>query len=435
MYTKHKTNVINILSIAHERRFHYDTIEVMDLRKQTARLMKKNQRRVGEHFFTVPSPKRYPFQWLWDSCFHAYIYGALGNDAAAAAELDSLLSKQLPSGRIPHIIFWKEPKATLPNWGRENRGHDINRIFGTAGVSNLTQPPLIARAIYDLYKRTHDETILQRTYEPLHRYFDYLLKERTVPGSNLLIIVNPDESGEDNARRFDDPLGLPAVQTEDDHLTARLDLMKQLAACEFDTKVCMQKHFAVVDVSFNCIYADGLKAMSQVARQLGRDSEASLYSARRANLVNEMREQLSADGTHFVSRDMIGKRSLPATEWTRFMPLYAGILSKKEASKLATEIFNTDTFWSPHGIRTLAALDLAYEPTNGFWRGPIWHAPHFFLYKGLKRYGLQAEADRIKAASKALLSNTGFFEYYDAETGAGLGADRFTWGGLYLAMD
>lgn len=397
--------------------------------------MKKNQREVAGNFFTVPSPERYPFQWLWDSCFHTYIYSALGKHREAEAELASLLARQLPSGRIPHIIFWKEPTAKLPNWGRENKGHDINRLFQQAGTSNLTQPPLIARTYYDLYKKTHDHQMLERVYPKLRSYFTYLATNRTQAESQILNIVNPDESGEDNARRFDEALGLHTRSNDEDHLSARLALMKRLSACDFDTKTCMQKHFAVADLSFNCIYADGLKAMAQIAGQIGKQAESSEYSARRSALVNEMRERMSADGTHFVSRDLIAERNLPATEWTRFMPLYAGMVSRAEAEKLVAELFDTSTFLSPFGIRTLSKKDEAYSPRVGFWRGPIWHAPHFFLYKGLRRYGFATEATAVKKLTIQLLETEGFYEYYDAETGAGLGAESFTWGGLFLTMD
>jgi glycogen debranching enzyme len=407
----------------------------MHIKKAATALMKQNQRTVDGHFFTVPSSERYPFQWLWDSCFHAYIYSALGRHAAAEKELSSLLSRQLPSGRIPHIIFWKEPDIPLPNWGREHQGHDINRLFQTAGTSNLTQPPLIARAYYDLYLKTHDLKTLTAVYDQLQAYFSYLHTNRTDGQSRILSIVNPDESGEDNARRFDEPLGLAPTSTEEGHLSARLALMKRLSACDFDTKTCMQKHFAVADLSFNCIYADGLKAMAQIARQIGKDAESSEYSRLRSALVNEMRERLSADGTHFVSRDLIAGRNLPATEWTRFMPLYAGMVSKAEAAKLVAELFDSDSFLSAHGARTLSKKDIGYEPSAGFWRGPIWHAPHFFLYKGLRRYGFDKEARVIKEKTSDLLKTSGFYEYYDAETGVGLGAQNFTWGALYLAMD
>jgi putative isomerase len=211
--------------------------------------------------------------------------------------------------------------------------------------------------------------------------------------------------------------------------------MKQLAACGFDTRICMQKHFAVVDLSFNCVYADGLKAMAQIAQQLGDNSASSAYSVRRARVLEAMRSELSADGTHFVSRDLIGRRSLPATEWTRFMPLFAGMVSRNEAEKLAAELFDEDLYLSPYGIRTLSKADPAYAPRDGFWRGPIWHAPHFFLYRGLLRYGLTDEAHALKNYTKHLLDSSGFCEYYDSETGSGLGATNFTWGGLYLSMD
>src|SRR5215472_11862110 len=52
--------------------------------------------------FTMPNRRKYPWQWLWDSCFHAIAWSALG-DARCATELESLFSLQLPNGFLPHM--------------------------------------------------------------------------------------------------------------------------------------------------------------------------------------------------------------------------------------------------------------------------------------------------------------------------------------------
>ena len=55
----------------------------------------------GKEFsFVVPSLRGYPFQWFWDSCFHAIALTHLDLDQAKA-ELTTLMSAALPDGFIP----------------------------------------------------------------------------------------------------------------------------------------------------------------------------------------------------------------------------------------------------------------------------------------------------------------------------------------------
>src|SRR6476661_10201188 len=55
--------------------------------------------------FSCPSPGHYPFQWFWDSCFHAVALAHL-EPGAAREELALLLAGQDESGFIPHVLFW-----------------------------------------------------------------------------------------------------------------------------------------------------------------------------------------------------------------------------------------------------------------------------------------------------------------------------------------
>jgi hypothetical protein len=58
--------------------------------------------------YTCPSPGRYPWQWYWDSCFHAIAWRQFDR-RRAERELRSLLAVQRPDGFIGHTIFWNAP--------------------------------------------------------------------------------------------------------------------------------------------------------------------------------------------------------------------------------------------------------------------------------------------------------------------------------------
>ena len=122
----------------------------------------------GKEFsFVVPSLRGYPFQWFWDSCFHAIALTHLDLDQAKA-ELTTLMSAALPDGFIPHIIFWEMDKQ--PEFLARN-------IVGmvSPNYSSTIQPPILAYAVERVYQATGDEDfkdtaipILKAYYYPHH---------------------------------------------------------------------------------------------------------------------------------------------------------------------------------------------------------------------------------------------------------------------------
>src|SRR5437763_15256924 len=58
--------------------------------------------------YTCPSPRRYPWQWYWDSCFTAMVWRHF-DPARSRRELESLLTAARADGFIGHTIFWDRP--------------------------------------------------------------------------------------------------------------------------------------------------------------------------------------------------------------------------------------------------------------------------------------------------------------------------------------
>jgi glycogen debranching enzyme len=405
-----------------------------ELKEKVANLMSSNYRQVNGYSFTMPAPERYPFQWFWDSCFHAHIYTALNDTDRAKSELRSVTSQPTSGGMLPHIIFWESIEGIRPNWGRELRGGDLDAAFGHKGVSNLTQPPLIARTLYETYLASQDDNFLAELYPIVKNHFDYLARERTVQHSPLLFIINPDESGEDNSPRFDELLSLPHQHQASENLDKRIDLMQKLVDCDFNTKICMQQYFAVYDVGFNCVYYDGLLALGDIAQQLGKTDDQAQFVETATHVKEHMRNTLSDEQGRFYSFDLIREKHIAIDTWNMFMPLYAKILEPNEAVNLTRCLFDSQTFMGKRGLRTVSATEPSYDPVDGFWRGPTWLAPYWFISKGLRAYGLTTEAEQLTQQAQSLVATSDFFEQYHPDTGVGEGASLFTWSGLVLDM-
>ncbi|MBI4080120.1 hypothetical protein HY414_02765 [Candidatus Kaiserbacteria bacterium] len=396
----------------------------MDVVRAARKLLEENRRATDGHQYTVPSQEHYPYQWLWDSCFHAIIL-AQYDPEAARAELRSLLSKQFKDGMVPHIIYWKPGILHLFSWGVE-------------GTSSLTQPPMIAYAAWEVHRRSPDQAFLESIYPSLLAYYRFLIEKRDPRDHHLIGIINPDESGEDNSPRFDAPLSAAHDISSTDHLELRKKLIEQNTVCKFDAELCMRNYFWVKDVPFNAILVENLRALGHIASFL-KHGDGEHFANLHAELVaNAMREYLFVDGAYWSAWGVEYKLLRVAT-WGHFAPLFAGLYTPEEAAHIVhAQLLDPETFYAPFGIRTVSKKERAYRPEgygDGFsWRGPVWMAPHWFIYRGLLRYGYEKEAADIRAKSLALLERSGFRECFNPETAEGQGAHGFTWGALVLDM-
>ncbi|MCR4333721.1 MAG: hypothetical protein NUV60_01720 [Patescibacteria group bacterium] len=391
----------------------------MTIRRKAFALLAANRRTTDGHTYTVPSPDSYPYQWLWDSCFHAIVL-AKSEPEAAMEELRALVSKQLPDGMIPHIIYWVPGDLHRYEWGLD-------------GTSALTQPPMLAYAVWEIYKETHDDAFLAELYPALMRYYEYLIDKRDPRDHHLAGIINPDESGEDNSPRFDEVLHVPSGISLGDHLARRLELVDANRTCNFDAESCMKKYFWVKDVPFNAILVENLRTLEHISSLLGKEDGEHFCKLNIELISTAMRDRLFENGV-FLSAASSEYVPLRVATWAYFAPLFADLYTPEEARALVDkELLNEDTFWAPHGVRTVSKKEKAYRP-DGYWRGSVWMAPHWFIYKGLMRYGFTEEAQLIRDKSVALIEQSGFREYFDPETGEGYGAHDFTWGALVTDM-
>lgn len=256
----------------------YIIIQV-ELNLACRQLFLENKRQKGGFQYTVPSPSSYPYQWFWDSCFHAIILTHF-NIEDAKKEVLSLVAKQFDNGMIPHMIYWRNlNKTSFPpiKWGKN-------------GTSTLTQPPMIAYAVWEIFQKDKDLKFIKSVYPHLYHFYKYLLTERDPHENHLIGIMNPDESGEDNSPRFDKPLDLPPTQTLEKNTKRRFNLIKQNIKCKFDAPFCMRNFFWVKDVPFNCMMVENLRLLAKIAKKLGFSDDAFYFTEKADEISLAMRE-------------------------------------------------------------------------------------------------------------------------------------------------
>jgi len=396
---------------------------MFDLHQACKQLLYQNRRCEGDFQYTLPSPTSYPHQWFWDSCFHAIIYTHF-DITSAKREILSMVARQFDNGMIPHMIYWKGPD--------EAPFHPIE--WGKKGTSTITQPPMIAYAVWRIFEKDGDIKFIKSVYPHLYHFYRYLLTERDPHEKHLIGIINPDESGEDNSPRFDLPLNLPPIQTLEINTQRRMELIEKNIECKFDAPFCMRNFFWVKDVPFNCIMIENLRLLAKLAQNLDNHDDANYFLSKADCIASSMVHLMLEDGIYWST---YGEKytKIKVKTWAMFAPLFAHILNQEQASKLVNDhLLNKNEFWTNYPVPTTSLDEAAFNP-RGFWRGPTWIGINWFIYKGLINYGFTDPAGKIKESSVALLEKSGFREHFHPNTGEGLGAENFTWGGLVIDMN
>ena len=142
-----------------------------------------------EYSFVCPSLTGYPFQWFWDSCFHAIALLHLDQDQAKA-EMTTLMSGALPDGFIPHIIFWEMEKQ--PEFLSRNIVGRTSEFY-----SATMQPPIIAYTVERIYQATGDRAFLDAALPVLTGFYRWLKRMRDPDENGLIAVIQQEEAGAD----------------------------------------------------------------------------------------------------------------------------------------------------------------------------------------------------------------------------------------------
>lgn len=411
-------------------------VDVDQLVQQARQLLLSNRRvgvsRWGQRYsFVCPSPVTYPYQWFWDSCFHAIALSHIEPEMAKQ-ELTSLLSIQEPSGFIPHVIFWTriDPRTY---WIFLESAPSI-RPRHTA----LIQPPVLAQAVEAVFQRTEDVEFLRQVLPGVRSYYGWLAEHRDPDGDGLISIVVPYESGLDEKPAYEIAIGRqpsnrgsPTMQwrrLEVEHLRDGWDSKRILASDRFN----------VEDVLVNCVYAEGLRAASRLSRVVGDSAEARSLRGR-ADQTEAAVLQKCYDARDGLFYDLYSRRELKARvkTVTCLLPVMLDGIAQTVLRRLvADHLLNPEEFWLPYPVPSVAASEPSFSagPGRFQWRGPTWVNTNWFIVKGLWKHGYQEIARTIAQRTVEMVWRSGFWEYYDPYSGGGYGARSFGWSTLVVDM-
>jgi glycogen debranching enzyme len=394
----------------------------------------------SKHFDTPycymqPSPTTYPYQYFWDTCLHVFILTALEEHELAKRNMRSLFAMQDDDGFVGHMLFWSRVRPA--KWTDIFQSRPSRELF-RPHMSALIQPPLVAQTLQRIYAGTEDRTFLKEMLPKLKKYFDWLGKHRDLDGDGLISIITPFESGMDWKPTFDQVVGFP-------HGVANRRLFWRVVGTDarnfihrYDIETLARKrYFLVKEVGFNTIYAQNLKALSQLCEELD-DDEAQQYADLSSTVVTSMIDTMyDEDEAAFYDVDASTGERIRVLTPTIFFPLVIRDLPTPiTAALIDRHISRKDEFDTEYPIPSVAKNDPSFNPYESeyLWRGPTWIFYNWFVYQCLFYQGFHDEAKMLEDTMRKLIQQSGFREYYNPFTGEGYGAQNFTWSGLVVDM-
>ncbi len=185
-----------------------------------------------------------------------------------------------------------------------------------------------------------------------------------------------------------------------------------------------------------------LRAMSVIATHLSLHADSKAFDQRADQVVKLINSTFwdEKQGMYFDRNEKTGER-IYVKSATNFTPIFAGAATPQRAKRMIKEhLLNPEEFWLTYPVASYAKTEPDYYQGSHRecnWRGPTWAPTNYMIFQGLRAYGYKTEARELatRLLNMALLKNPVLREYYNAETGEGLGQTRF-WGftALYYGM-
>jgi hypothetical protein len=407
--------------------------------------------------YTIPSGRLYPFQWNWDAGFHALGWAYIDIERSFL-EIESLFKGQWKNGMLPHVVFHEHNEQYFPGpseWNITCSVHAPEKI-STTGITQLPVFGFIVDRIaqYLNYSSTDLEAFLAHLYPKMLDFHRYLFNHRDPNGEGLVYIQHNWESA-DNSPMWDAALAAIDIsqakdvsglrkdninvdashRPSDDNYKRYIHLISLMKSVHYDDGKIAESHpFLIQDIFFNSLLLKSNQGLLNIGRYLKQDTSEVEEWIRKSTATINHKLWNEEDGFYY-SYDLRTQRQIPVKTSAGLLPLFAGICTQGQAERLVHQLnrnFLGGEDWSL--CPSTAASESSFDPLR-YWRGPVWVNVNWMIHHGLKRYGFQALADKIKEDTMGLIEDSGMYEYFDprptalypGKANAGLGADHFSW--------
>jgi putative isomerase len=322
----------------------------------------------------APSKINYVGLWLWDSAMHALAYRHVDPELARN-QIRAMLTCQLADGMLPDAVYDEGVVSELEHPFR----------------AEVTKPPILAWAALKLHETNPDPDFLQEIYVPLVRWNAWWFSMNDDDVDGLAQYNHPYSSGLDDSPLWD--YGMP-VESPD-----------------LNTYLCVQ-----------------MGSLALMAEELGMSAEGGMWRRRAAAIVRRMIEDFWDEeaGLFLALHD---EQPISVVTPFNLYPLWTGQLLQDIRDRLIAHLTNADEFWGEYVIPSVARNDSHFDPET-MWQGPVWVNINYFFIEALRQVGEYDLARTLREKTLELvMSQSGIYEYYNAETGEppATAAETFGW--------
>lgn len=343
--------------------------------------------------FCVPNPDTYPWQWCWDSCFHAIVWARVDLQRAVA-ELEAVFSAQSPNGFVPHMTYHGDPAAARALWGQEGR-------------SSITNPPMYGHALRVVSEA--GATVPERLVGAAANGFHWLLEHRR-RDDGLLVVCHPWEGGCDDTPRWDAFTPSPFHKPDWDQFKRAV-----LGPAVVDEGgIVANPAFEVAAASFNALVAFNLREFATIDAGGHWDRHADDLERRMADRWN---------GSTWVDGDHPGADA-PTLE------ALLGVLGDPREQVWAA-LVDDQRHAGRFGLWQVSRQHPGVDP-DGYWRGASWAPLEYLFWLAARRHGRQDLAVGLARRFVRGAVTSGLAEYWNPATGTAHGAQPQSWTGLAL---
>ncbi|HKH22690.1 MAG TPA: hypothetical protein VKA88_03635 [Solirubrobacterales bacterium] len=368
--------------------------------------------------YSRPSPGHYPWQWYWDSCFHAIVWRRFDR-ARAESELRSLLAGSSEDGFIGHTLFWHEHVDWQRRW-------TYNVASGDALNTSTIQPPLLAWA----WRIAVGDPASEPRIAAHHRWLE---ANRDLDGDGLIWICQPDESGLDSSPKFDPVWGLRA------HARPLFPfLIAHNRRLGWDIRRIAEAGGPLMcEVVVNVLWC--LARLAAGEPSITPAIVDRLWDERRGLFLDLARGKL-AHPEHTDDAD--GDRRIGISTWSALAPLALPDLPEAIGRRLVEEhLLDTRRYWLRFPPTSVSAQEPSFEPRRWkgllrrlYWRGPTWINSAWLIWLGLLRLGYDPESMEMSKRLSDAVAKQRLREFYEPTSGEGLGAVDFGWSSLIAEL-
>lgn len=313
----------------------------------------------------------------WDMYFENLFLSYFGISQYCRNGVEAFLEEQLECGFVSRTMGRRYPKP---------RHH--------------FKPFLAQTALLGCRQEGKYNWLIGKYYERLKKYLDYWAWHCDADRNGLCFWDGSDHSGMDNQSAR---LGYDGVM-------------------EYES------------VDLNCYLVRDFRAIAELAKELGCVEDGQVFLQKAEDIAAKIDEYLwdEETGFYYDRSEKTGKLNKKKCI-TGILPLWLGTIPAERAERLVKEhLLNPEEFWTEYPVATWAKNEAGFYPDSRkgecSWMGATWIPTNYMIFQGLRNYGYVKEAAELAEKTfKLVISESETREFYNSETGSGLGMNPF-WG-------